>query len=135
MTMPKRILILGADIVNRAYQAVLNNAGLHSICASNSDDAIKELISDSFNGKSISLIIMDHERRGDQMNGAELAKDIRENLKYAIENPPYIPIMMITSGIADEHQWNMARQYTDLFLPKPIANNHLIEYVGQFLGE
>ncbi|NIQ40185.1 MAG: response regulator [Proteobacteria bacterium] len=116
--MSKRILVVDDDeLVLAALVELLSPRGYDVTTASNGPGALETLRRDVFD-----LLILDIVMP--QMDGYQLCQKIRTMKGYAT-----IPIIMLTAKSGEEDQKRGLKSGADLFLPKPIAPQRLLDLV------
>jgi len=120
--MAKKILVVDDDeLVLIALEALLAPSGYEITTASNGDEALKKLTQKKFD-----LMILDILMPG--MNGFELCEKIRTFDEYKA-----VPIIMLTAKSGSEDKKKGMEMGANLFLPKPIAPQHLIDLIKKSL--
>lgn len=120
--MATRILVIDDDeLVVMALEELLTPVGYAVTTASNGHDALKKL-----EGPMFDLIILDIIMPG--MNGFELCAKIRE-----MDNYRSTPIIMLTAKSSSEDKKRGIDVGANLFLPKPIAPQRLLDLVKSAL--
>ena len=120
--MATKILVVDDDeLVLIALEALLSPNGYEVTTAINGDDALEKL-----NKKKFDLMILDILMPG--MNGFELCEKIR-----ALDDYKVVPIIMLTAKSGSEDKKRGMEMGANLFLPKPIAPQHLIDLIKKSL--
>jgi DNA-binding response OmpR family regulator len=120
--MAKNILVVDdEELVLIALDALLSPSGYEVTTANNGDDALEKL-----NKKKFDLMILDILMPG--MNGFELCEKIRSLDEYKV-----VPIIMLTAKSGSEDKKKGMEMGANLFLPKPIAPQHLIDLIKKSL--
>ena len=120
--MAKKILVVDDDeLVLIALEALLSPSGYEVTTAINGDDALEKL-----NKKKFDLMILDILMPG--MNGFELCEKVR-----ALDEYKGVPIIMLTAKSGSEDKKRGMEMGANLFLPKPIAPQHLIDLIKKSL--
>ena len=116
--MAKKILVVDDDeLVLIALSELLKPKGYEVVTALNGPTALNLLSRDR-----VDLIILDIIMP--EMSGLEVCRKIR-----AMENYQDVPIMMLTAKSADEDKQQGMEAGANLFLPKPISPQRLIQLV------
>ena len=105
------------DLVVMALEELLTPAGYEVTTAYDGLDALKKL-----EGNSFDLIILDIIMP--RMNGFEVCARIRESEQYRS-----VPIIMLTAKSSPEDKKKGIDVGADLFLPKPIGPQRLLDLV------
>lgn len=120
--MTKKILVVDDDeLVLIALEALLSPRGYEVTTVSNGDEALESL-----KKKKFDLLILDILMPG--MNGFELCQKIR-----TIDDYKVVPIIMLTAKSGSEDKKRGIEVGANLFLPKPIAPQHLIDLIKKSL--
>jgi DNA-binding response OmpR family regulator len=120
--MAKKILVVDDDeLILIALEALLSPNDYEVTTASNGDDALEKL-----NKKKFDLLILDILMPG--MNGFELCEKIR-----ALDEYKSVPIIMLTAKSGSDDKKRGMELGANLFLPKPIAPQHLIDLIKKSL--
>ena len=120
--MAKNILVVDDDeLVVIALEELLAPAGYEVTTACSGNDALRKL-----DEKKFDLIILDIIMPG--MNGFELCLKIREIEQYRV-----IPVIMLTAKSSEEDRKKGIDVGANLFLPKPIAPQRLLDLVKSAL--
>jgi DNA-binding response OmpR family regulator len=120
--MAKKILVVDDDdLVLIALDALLAPSGYEVTTASSGNDALKKLTQKKFD-----LMILDILMPG--MNGFELCEKIRARDEYKA-----VPIIMLTAKSGSDDKKKGMEMGANLFLPKPIAPQHLIDLIKKSL--
>jgi len=120
--MATKILVVDDDeLVLIALKELLTPIGNEVTTASNGDDALEKLTRITFD-----LLILDILMPG--MNGFELCQKIR-----AIEQYKFVPIIMLTAKSGSDDKKRGMEADANMFLPKPIAPQQLINLVKKSL--
>ena len=116
--MTKKILVVDDDeLVLIALEALLAPSGYEVTTANNGDDALEKLSKTKFD-----LMILDILMPG--MNGFELCEKIR-----VLDAYKGVPIIMLTAKSGSEDKKRGLELGANLFLPKPIAPQQLIDLI------
>jgi len=122
--MKKRILVVDDDeLVLIALEALLAPCGYEVTTASGGEEALQKL-----NTKKFDLLILDILMPG--MNGFELCQKIRLLDEYKV-----VPIIMLTAKSGAEDRKRGLEVGANLFLPKPIAPQQLLDLIKKSLEE
>ncbi len=120
--MATRILVVDDDeLVVIALEELLTPVGYEVTTACNSNDALKKLSQQTFD-----LIILDIIMPG--MNGFELCAKVR-----ALDHYHSVPVIMLTAKSSAEDRKKGMNVGANLFLPKPIAPQRLLDLVKSAL--
>jgi DNA-binding response OmpR family regulator len=120
--MAKKILVVDDDeLVLIALEALLSPSGYEVTTVKNGDDALGKITKKNFD-----LIILDIIMPG--MNGFELCEKIRLYDEYKA-----VPIIMLTAKSGSEDKKRGMEVGANLFLPKPIAPQHLNNLIKKIL--
>jgi len=116
--MAKKILVVDdEELILIALSELLKPKGYEVVTALNGPTALDILSRDR-----VDLIILDIIMP--EMSGLEVCRKIR-----AMENYQDVPIMMLTAKSADEDKQQGMEAGANLFLPKPISPQRLIQLV------
>ena len=117
-----KILVVDDDeLVVIALEELLKPAGYEVTTAFNGHDALRKLVQEHF-----TIIILDIIMP--RMNGFELCSKIRELDQYHS-----VPIIMLTAKSGAEDRKKGMDAGANLFLPKPIAPQRLLDLVKEAL--
>jgi DNA-binding response OmpR family regulator len=120
--MVTKILVVDDDeLVLIALEALLSPSGYEVTTSQNGDDALAKLCKKKFD-----LMIIDIIMPG--MNGFELCEKIR-----AFDVYKAVPIIMLTAKNAAEDKKRGMEMGANLFLPKPISPQKLIDLIKKSL--
>ncbi len=119
----KKILVVDDDeLVLLAVSELLMSRGYDVTTASSGADALAQLGDNTFDLCLFDVIMP-------EMSGLELCAKVRE-----MEAAADLPIIMLTAKSADEDREAGMAAGANLYLPKPIAPNRLIQLVEQALS-
>lgn len=120
--MAAKILVVDDDdLVLAALEALLSPHGYEVVTAANGPEALAKL---AHGGAD--LLILDIIMPG--MSGVELCEHLRQVEKYRT-----IPVIMLTAKSSAEDKKRGTDAGADLFLPKPIAPQRLLDLVKSAL--
>ena len=120
--MTLRILVVDDDeLVLIALEELLSPCGYEVVTVINAQKALEKLAEDEFD-----LLILDIIMPG--MDGFELCQKIRERKRYQT-----VPIIMLTAKSSPDDKQKGIDAGANLFLPKPIAPQRLIDLVKSSL--
>ncbi|MGC9237936.1 MAG: response regulator, partial [Thiomonas sp.] len=116
------VLVVDDSItVRRVTQRLLTRHGFDVVLAKDGLDALEQLQA----GLIPDVVISDIEMP--RMDGFDLARNIRANLKTAA-----IPIIMITSRIADKHRDYAVELGVNHYLGKPYSETELLDLLSRY---
>jgi CheY-like chemotaxis protein len=119
----KRILIVDdEELVRLVMRSVLRGAGFQVTEAADGEDALRALMQP---GQSFDVVLLDH--RMPRMSGPETLRRIREHA-------PSTKVVMLSGGIPDGDLETWIGNGDVRFLPKPFANDELIQVVQEALA-
>ena len=118
-----RILIAEDDMFSRKVcYKLLEKMGHMPICSPDGKHAYQTLLADN----SIDLLITDIMMP--EMDGRTLIKTIRGNSSFT-----KLPVIIMSAVVKYSDIHDMLELGANLFLPKPIDTDHLVEYVERCL--
>ena len=119
----KRILIVDdEELVRLVMRSVLHGAGFQVTEAADGEDALRALMQA---GQSFDVVLLD--LRMPRLSGPETLRRIREQA-------PATKVVMLSGGIPDGELETCIGQGDVRFLPKPFANDELIQAVQEALA-
>ena len=120
--MAKKILVVDdEELILLALEELLTPCGYEVSTAANGQDALGKVAKGKFD-----LLILDIIMPG--MNGFDLCQKIRE-----IEQYRTVPVIMLTAKSSPEDKQKGIDAGADLFLPKPIGPQRLLDLVRDSL--
>ncbi|NUZ07057.1 Hpt domain-containing protein [Piscinibacter koreensis] len=123
---PAAPLVLVVDdslTVRRVTQRLLVREGYRVVLAKDGLDALERLAEET-----PAVVLSDIEMP--RMDGFDLVRNIRSDARW-----PDLPIVMITSRIAQKHRDHAAELGVDHYLGKPYSEDELLALVGRYAGK
>ena len=109
--------------VRRVTQRLLSREGYRVTTAKDGLDALEKLAEET-------PVVLLSDIEMPRMDGFDLARNVRADARWA-----GLPIIMITSRIAQKHREHAAQLGVNHYLGKPYSEDDLIGLVGQYAGQ
>lgn len=120
-TVPLIMVVDDSITVRKTTARFLQKVGFDSIMAKDGQDALEKLAD-----VNPDLILLDVEMP--RMNGFDFAKHVREHQRHNV-----VPIIMITSRIADKHRSNAKAIGVNEYVGKPFKEHEMLELLNKYI--
>lgn len=120
-TVPLIMVVDDSITVRKTTARFLQKVGFDSVMAKDGQDALEKLAD-----VNPDLILLDVEMP--RMNGFDFAKHVREHQRHNV-----VPIIMITSRIADKHRSNAKAIGVNEYVGKPFKEHEMLELLNKYI--